>query len=69
MELTAKTEVGNVTSKIHLNPKKATKNNLELQLNSEKRNLEVEFPDEVETQQMWRLWSTAKKSEPARPLK
>ena len=48
MELTAKTEVGNVTSKIHLNPKKATKNNLELQLNSEKRNLEVEFPDEVE---------------------
>ncbi len=28
MELTAKTEVGNVTSKIHLNPKKATKNNL-----------------------------------------
>ena len=45
MELTAKTEVGNVTSKIHLNPKKATKNNLELQLNSEKRNLEVEFPD------------------------
>ena len=52
MELTAKTEVGNVTSKIHLNPKKATKNNLELQLNSEKRNLEVEFPDEVETQRM-----------------
>ena len=48
MELTAKTEVGNVTSKIHINPKKATKNNLELQLNSEKRNLEVEFPDEVE---------------------
>ena len=48
MELTAKTEVGNVTSKIHLNPKKATKNNLELQLNSEKRNLEVGFPDEVE---------------------
>ena len=48
MELTAKTEVGNVTSKIHLNPKIATKNNLELQLNSEKRNLEVEFPDEVE---------------------
>ena len=48
MELTAKIEVGNVTSKIHLNPKKATKNNLELQLNSEKRNLEVEFPDEVE---------------------
>ena len=48
MELTAKTEVGNVTSKIHLNPKKATKNNLELQLNSEKRNLEVEFPEEVE---------------------
>ena len=48
MELTAKTEVGNVTSKIHLNPKKATKNNLELQLNSEKRNLEVEFPYEVE---------------------
>ena len=48
MELTAKTEVGNVTSKIHLNPKKATKNNLELQLNSEKRNLEVKFPDEVE---------------------
>ena len=48
MELSAKTEVGNVTSKIHLNPKKATKNNLELQLNSEKRNLEVEFPDEVE---------------------
>ena len=48
MELTAKTEVGNVTSKIHLNPKKATKNNLELQLNSEKSNLEVEFPDEVE---------------------
>ena len=48
MELTAKTEVGNVTSKIHLNPKKATKNNLELQLNSEKRNLEVEFPVEVE---------------------
>lgn len=48
MELTAKTEVGNVTSKIHLNPKKATKNNLELQLNSEKRNLEVEFPDGVE---------------------
>ena len=48
MELTAKTEVGNVTSKIHLNPKKATKNNLELQMNSEKRNLEVEFPDEVE---------------------
>ena len=48
MELTAKTEVGNVTSKIHLNLKKATKNNLELQLNSEKRNLEVEFPDEVE---------------------
>ena len=48
MELTAKTEVGNVTSKIHLNPKKTTKNNLELQLNSEKRNLEVEFPDEVE---------------------
>ena len=48
MELTAKTEVGNVTSKIHLNPKKATKNALELQLNSEKRNLEVEFPDEVE---------------------
>lgn len=48
MELTAKTEVGNVTSKIHLNPKKATKNNLELQLNSEKRNLEVDFPDEVE---------------------
>ena len=48
MELTAKTEVGNVTSKIHLNPKKATKNNLELQLNSEKRNLEVEFSDEVE---------------------
>ena len=48
MELTAKTEVGNVTSKIHLNPKKATKNTLELQLNSEKRNLEVEFPDEVE---------------------
>ena len=48
MELTAKTEVGIVTSKIHLNPKKATKNNLELQLNSEKRNLEVEFPDEVE---------------------
>ncbi|WP_176745562.1 hypothetical protein [Streptococcus sp. HMSC065E03] len=48
MGLTAKTEVGNVTSKIHLNPKKATKNNLELQLNSEKRNLEVEFPDEVE---------------------
>ena len=48
MELTAKTEVGNVTSKIHLNPKKATKNALELQLNSEKRNLEVEFPEEVE---------------------
>ena len=48
MELTAKTEVGNVTSKIHLNPKKATKNTLELQLNSDKRNLEVEFPDEVE---------------------
>lgn len=48
MELTAKTEVGNVTSKIHLNPKKATKNNLELQLNSEKRNLEVVFPEEVE---------------------
>ena len=46
MELTAKTEVGNVTSKIHLN--KATKNALELQLNSEKRNLEVEFPEEVE---------------------
>ena len=48
MELTAKTEVGNVTSKIHLNPKKATKNALELQLNSEKRNLEVEFPEEIE---------------------
>ena len=48
MELTAKTEVGNVTSKIHLNPKKATKNAVELQLNSEKRNLEVEFPEEVE---------------------
>ena len=48
MELTAKTEVGSVNSKIHLNPKKATKNNLELQLNSKKRNLEVEFPDEVE---------------------
>jgi len=34
MELTAKTEVGNVTSKIHLNPKKQP--------------IEVEFPDEVE---------------------
>mgnify|MGYP000279006273 CR=1 FL=1 len=35
--------------KIHLNPKKMQlRTNLELQLNSEKRNLEVEFPDEVE---------------------
>ena len=69
MELTAKTEVGNVTSKIHLNPKKATKNTLELQLNSDKRNLEVESQMKLKTQRMWRLWSTAKKSEPARPLK
>jgi len=48
LKVAANKTVTFVTSKIHLNPKKATKNNLELQLNSEKRNLEVEFPDEVE---------------------
>ena len=52
MELTAKTEVGNVTSKIHLNPKKATKNNLELQLNSEKRNLKLSSQMKLKTQRI-----------------
>lgn len=48
MEVTAKTEVGNVSTKIHFDPKKATKNEIELLMNSEKRNFEIEFPDEVE---------------------
>lgn len=48
MEVTAKTEVGNVSTKIHFDPKKATKNEIELLMNSERRNFEIEFPDEVE---------------------
>ena len=48
MEVTAKTEVGDVSTKIHFDPKKATKNEIELLMNSEKRNFEIEFPDEVE---------------------
>ena len=47
MQLDGKTEVGKISSEVKLDPAQASKNKLDLTFNSEKRLLEVEFPEEV----------------------
>lgn len=47
MQLDGKTEVGKISSGVKLDPAQASKNKLNLTFNSEKRLLEVEFPEEV----------------------
>lgn len=47
MQLDGKTEVGKISSEIKLDPAQASKNKLDLTFNSEKRLLEIEFPEEV----------------------
>ena len=47
MQLDGKTEVGKISSGVKLDPAQASKNKLDLTFNSEKRLLEVEFPEEV----------------------
>jgi len=47
MQLDGKTEVGKISSEVKLDPAQASKNKLDLTFNSEKRLLEIEFPDEV----------------------
>ena len=47
MQLDGKTEVGKISSEVKLDPAQASKNKLELTFNSEKRLLEIEFPEEV----------------------
>lgn len=47
MQLDGKTEVGKISSEIKLDPAQASKNKLNLTFNSEKRLLEIEFPEEV----------------------
>ena len=47
MQLDGKTEVGKITSEVKLDPAQASKNKLNLTFNSEKRLLEIEFPEEV----------------------
>ena len=47
MQLDGKTEVGKISSEVKLDPAQASKNKLDLTFNSEKRLLEIEFPEEV----------------------
>ena len=47
MQLDGKTEVGKISSEVKLDPAQASKNKLNLTFNSEKRLLEIEFPEEV----------------------
>ena len=47
MQLDGKTEVGKISSEFKLDPAQASKNKLDLTFNSEKRLLEIEFPEEV----------------------
>ena len=47
MQLDGKTEVGKISSEVKLDPVQASKNKLNLTFNSEKRLLEIEFPEEV----------------------
>ena len=47
MQLDGKTEVGKIFSEVKLDPAQASKNKLNLTFNSEKRLLEIEFPEEV----------------------
>ena len=47
MQLYGKTEVGKISSEVKLDPAQASKNKLNLTFNSEKRLLEIEFPEEV----------------------
>ena len=47
MQLDGKTEVGKISSGVKLDPAQASKNKLNLTFNSEKRLLEIEFPEEV----------------------
>ena len=47
MQLDGNTEVGKISSEVKLDPAQASKNKLDLTFNSEKRLLEIEFPEEV----------------------
>ena len=47
MQLDGKTEVGKISSEVKLDPAQASKNKLNLTFNSEKRLLEIEFPEDV----------------------
>ena len=47
MQLDCKTEVGKISSEVKLDPAQASKNKLNLTFNSEKRLLEIEFPEDV----------------------
>ena len=47
MQLDGKTEVGKISSEVKLDPAQASKNKLDLTFNSEKRLLEIEFPEKV----------------------
>ena len=47
MQLDGKTEVGKISSEVKLDPAQASKNKLNLTFNSEKRLLEIKFPEEV----------------------